>query len=79
MKQTYEITVQGHLTARWREVIEEMEIAPLEDGNTQLRGELPNQAALYGLLRRLSDLGMTLISVNPSQAQILTETPVKKS
>jgi hypothetical protein len=79
MKQTYEITVQGHLTARWREVIEEMEIAPLEDGNTQLRGELPDQAALYGLLRRLSDLGMTLISVNPSQAQILTETPVKKS
>jgi hypothetical protein len=79
MKQTYEITVQGHLTARWREVIEEMEIAPLEDGNTQLRGELLDQAALYGLLRRLSDLGMTLISVNPSQAQILTETPVKKS
>jgi len=69
MKQRYEITISGHLTSQWREIFGGMEIASLAEGNTRICGELPDQAALYGLLRRLSDLGMSLISVNPSAEQ----------
>jgi len=75
MKQRYEITISGHLTSQWREIFEGMEITSLAEGNTRICGEMPDQAALYGLLRRLSDLGMTLISVNPSLAPIPNDTP----
>ncbi len=67
MDQKYEITIRGHLASRWAAVFEGMQVICLEDGNTRITGELPDQSALYGLLMRLRDLGMTLISVNPDK------------
>ncbi len=65
MNQRYEITIQGHLTSQWAAFFEGMQIACLEDGNTVFLSDPIDQSALYGLLMRLRDLGMTLISVNP--------------
>ncbi len=64
MNQRYEIIIRGHLTAQWAAIFDGMEITCLEDGNTCITGDLPDQSALYGLLMRLRDLGMTLLSVS---------------
>jgi hypothetical protein len=59
----YEIRVQGHIGRAWSRWFDNLGVEELEDGSTCLRGRLPDQAALYGLLIRIRDLGMTLISV----------------
>ncbi len=64
MNQRYEITIRGHLSPQWAAVFEGMQVICLEDGNTLITGDIPDQPALYGLLMRLRDLGMTLISLN---------------
>ncbi len=46
-----------------------MEATCLPDGNTRITGSVPDQSALYGLLMRLRDLGITLVSVNPADRQ----------
>lgn len=66
MNQRFEITIRGHLSSQWAAVFDGMQVTCLEDGNTQIIGDMTDQSALYGLLMRLRDLGMTLISVNPS-------------
>jgi hypothetical protein len=63
MKQRYEITIRGHLASQWAAVFDGMQVTCQEDGNTHLVGDIPDQSALYGLLMRLRDLGMVLISV----------------
>jgi len=64
MNQRYEITIRGHLTLpQWSAVFDDMQVSCLEDGNTHIIGDMPDQSALYGLLMRLRDLGMILISV----------------
>ncbi len=65
MSQPYEIVIHGHLSAQWSLMFEGLEITRLPDGNTCITGSLPDQSALYGLLMRLRDLGINLISVNP--------------
>jgi hypothetical protein len=60
----YRIRVIGHLSEGWSELLEDMEIACEEGGNTTLTGPVKDQAALYGLIARLQALGLTLISVN---------------
>lgn len=67
MKQHFEITIRGHLTPEWTAVFDGMEVICLADGNTLITGVLPDQAALYGLLMQLRDLGLTLISVKQSE------------
>ncbi len=67
MVQRYEIVVHGHLTQDWESVFEGMEVICLSEGSTLITGNLPDQAALYGLLMQLRDLGMTLISVTPKE------------
>jgi len=67
MNQHYEIVIQGHLTQKWAVIFDGMDISVRPDGNTMISGLLPDQAALYGLLLRLRDLGLTLISLNPSR------------
>ncbi len=61
----YEVRIRGHLAPEWTVVFEGMEITRLPNGDTALTGSFPDQAALYGLLLRLRDLGLTLVSVNP--------------
>jgi hypothetical protein len=59
----YQIRIQGHLGHQWTEWFESLTITLEEDGVTLLSGPVVDQAALHGLLRRIRDLGMTLISV----------------
>jgi hypothetical protein len=60
----YHILIQGHLTADWSEWFEGMAVQCRPDGTTVLSGPVRDQAALYGLLLKVRDLGLTLISVN---------------
>lgn len=61
----YEIRLQGHLDARWADWFEGLTITLEEDGNTLLTGPVIDQAALHGLLKKVRDLGMPLLSVYP--------------
>jgi hypothetical protein len=60
----YEICLKGHLDDRWSDWFGGMTITLEEDGNTLLTGPVVDQAALHGLLKKVRDLGMTLVSVN---------------
>ncbi len=60
----YEIRIDGHLDARWTEWLEGASLTHTEDGTTVLIGPIADQTALHGVLARLRDLGVTLISVN---------------
>ena len=60
----YEIKVKGHLDDRWTDWFGDMVITLEENGNTILTGTVVDQAALHGLLRKIRDLGLSLLSVN---------------
>ena len=64
--QLYEIRVKGQLGARWAAWFDGLELTQCSDGTTVMRGLVPDQAALHGLLRKLSDVGLPLISVSPT-------------
>ncbi len=64
MSPQFEIRLQGQLDDRWSEWFEPMSISPRADGTTVLTGPMVDQAALQGLLRRVADLGLALVSVN---------------
>jgi hypothetical protein len=59
----YEIRIRGHLNDRWADWFEGMTITRGDDGETLLRGLVVDQAALYGLLRKVRDTGLPLVSV----------------
>jgi hypothetical protein len=61
----YEIRVKGHLPQDWSEWLEGMTINRMPDGETVLAGQIPDQAALFGILMKVQDLGLFLIAVNP--------------
>jgi hypothetical protein len=65
MIQCYEIRVKGHLDPSWSDWFDGMTIIHEDNGETLLAGMLVDQAALHGLLARVRDLGISLISVNP--------------
>ena len=65
MTQNYEIRIKGHLDQSWVDWLAGLSIIHEVNGNTLLTGSLPDQAALHGVLTRLRDLGIELISVNP--------------
>ena len=64
----YEIRLKGHLDARWADRFEGLSFTHESDGTTILSGPVVDQAALHGLLRKVRDLGMPLISVSPVDA-----------
>lgn len=59
----YHITIQGHMNPRWAERFEGMKIRHEHDGTTTLIGDIPDQAALYGLIIKLRDMGLKLLAV----------------
>jgi len=59
----YEICLKGHLDDRWIDRFEGLIITLEENGNTLLFGPVVDQAALHGLLKKVRDLGLTLLSV----------------
>lgn len=65
--QFYEICLKGHLDAHWADWFEGLTVTLKEDGDTLLSGPVADQAALHGLLRKVRDIGMPLISVNQIQ------------
>src|SRR5690242_14805115 len=60
----YEIRLKGHLDARWAKSFEHMSFTQTSDGTTILSGPVVDQATLYGLLRKVRDLGLPLLAVN---------------
>ena len=60
----YQIRVKGHLGPQWTDWFEGLVITLEDNGETLLSGVVVDQAALHGLLRRIRDLGMPLVSVS---------------
>jgi hypothetical protein len=63
---SYELRVEGHLDAHWAAWLGDLELAHNEDGTSTLTGRVADQAALHGLLAKVRDLGIPLISVTPN-------------
>jgi hypothetical protein len=61
----YHITIDGHLEAHWSAWFDGLSIANLANGSTLLAGPLVDQAALFGVLIKIRDLGLPLIAVQP--------------
>jgi hypothetical protein len=69
----YEIRLKGHLDARWANRFEGLSLCYGSDGTTVLSGPVVDQAALHGVLRKVRDLGLPLLSVievEPGQANL---------
>ena len=61
----YQIRIEGHLDQQWTEWFEGLVITLEDNGDTLLTGPVVDQAALHGLLKKVRDLGMPLLSVDP--------------
>jgi hypothetical protein len=64
MAEYYEIKIKGQLDTRWSDWFAGLELTHLEEDETLLAGLLPDQSALHGILERIRDLNLTLISVS---------------
>ncbi len=64
------ITVQGHLAPRWSTWFDGLELTRHDDGTTVISGPVVDQAALHGLLQKLRDLGIPLISLTTNSSDI---------
>ena len=71
LMQQVEIKVEGHIDKGWSEWLEYFVITHTDENETILIGTIPDQAALYGLIAKLRDLGLSLISVNLGRQQII--------
>lgn len=69
----YEIKLKGHLNESWADWLDDLTITHGDDGTTTLKGEIVDQAALHGILKKINDLGIPLISVNKLDPNQLNE------
>ena len=60
----YRVRVKGHLSDDWSTWFDDLSITKLENGDTLISGPIEDQAALYGLLTKVRDLGLSLLAVN---------------
>jgi hypothetical protein len=65
----YRIKIKGHLGSQWTDWFEGMTITAKDDGETLITGSVADQAALYGLLKKVRDLGIPLVSVSPVEPE----------
>jgi hypothetical protein len=73
-KANYVILLKGQLTAGWADWFDGMTISLDDNGDTLLSGPVVDQAALHGLLKKVRDVGLTLISVNSVRTEGTDET-----
>ncbi len=73
----YEIRLKGHLNDRWADWFEGLTITLEDQGDTLLTGLVVDQAALHGLLKKVRDLGMPLVSVSPLEHGQADQSDVK--
>jgi hypothetical protein len=74
----YQIRLKSHLSPDWTDWFDGLTVTLEEDGDTLLSGPVVDQAALHGLLKKVRDLGLPLISVNciePSRADSVDDKP----
>jgi len=74
----YQIRIQGHLNNQWTDWFEGLTITLEEGGDTLLTGPVIDQSALYGLIKKVRDLGMPLVSVVPVQCNETNPSRSKK-
>lgn len=67
--QTYQIKLEGHLSPMWEAEFEGFTITLAENGMTCLTGPVIDQAALHGLMRKIRDLGLPLVSITRLQSK----------
>jgi len=70
-----DLRIKGHLEPKWSDWFDGLDMRHLPDGSTQILGPVTDQAALYGLLSRARDLGMTLLAVSVETAVSTEESP----
>jgi len=75
--QYYEIRLKGHLETRWVKWFDGLAITLEDNGDTLLTGPVIDQAALHGLLKKVRDLGMPLVSVSPLEHGQADQSDVK--
>ena len=68
LQMVYEIKIKGYLDRQWTAWFEGMTITQTDDGATLLTGAVVDQAALYGLLRKVRDLGLPLLAITQIQS-----------
>lgn len=67
-RQVFQIRIKGHLSQQWTDWFEGMTITLEEDGSTLLSGSVLDQSALHGILKKIRNLGMPLLSIHSVDA-----------
>jgi hypothetical protein len=73
----YQIRLKGHLGSQWTDWFQGLTITLEDNGDTLLTGPVIDQAALHGLLKKVRDLGMPLVSVSPLEHGPSTTLPLR--
>ncbi len=73
----YQIRIKGHLDREWTDWFDGLTITLEEDGDTLLTGSVVDQAALHGLLKKVRDLGLPLVSISPIEPGPSTKLPLR--